>query len=312
MTNLSIQKNLNPKKSCKNKKSAWLLVLIAPVLIYLLVFKYIPIVFAFNIALRDYTFSGGIFGSEFVGFANFKQLFLSSEFYSVLKNTILLNVYLLIFSFPFPILLAILLNEVNCMPFKRTVQSILYVPHFISWIVLGGIIISILSPSTGVVNNLLKLCGIEPVFFMASEKCWPVIFVLSDMWQSAGWGTIIYLAAITGIDPGIYEAGRIDGANKLKQIIHITLPSIGPTIAIMLILRTGRILDTNFDQIYALQNKAVLKVSDVVSTYEYRIGLQGARYSYTSALGLFKSVIGLLFITFTNKMANKFGDNGLW
>lgn len=312
MTNLSIQSNVASKKSCKNKKSMWLLVLIAPVLIYLFIFKYIPIVFAFSISVRDYTFSGGVFGSEFVGLANFKQLFASSEFYSVLQNTILLNVYLLIFSFPFPIFLAILLNEVNCMPFKRTVQSILYVPHFISWIVLGGIIISILSPSTGVINNILKMFGMEPVFFMASEKYWPVVFVMSDMWQSAGWGTIIYLAAITGIDPGIYEAGRIDGANKFKQIIHITLPSIGPTIAIMLILRTGRILDTNFDQVYALQNKAVLKVSDVVSTYEYRIGLEGARYSYTSALGLFKSVIGLIFITFTNKMANKFGGNGLW
>lgn len=307
-----------PEKSGENRllkqivRDKWLYAFLVPVLVYFILFKYVPIFLGVNMAFRNFNLSAGIFGSKWVGMEHFSNLFQSKDFYNVLRNTVLLNVYLLVFSFPFPIILSILLNEIKCSGYKRVSQSILYIPHFISWVVLGGIVITLLSPSTGVVNGALKMLGVEPVYFMASERWWPVVFVVSEMWQSVGWGTIIYMAAITGISPDLYEAATMDGASKWKQMLHITLPGISTTIVIMLIMRMGKMLEMNFEQIYALQNDAVRSVSEVISTYEYRVGLQGARYSYTTALGLFKGVVGIIFITLTNKLANRIGDVGLW
>lgn len=313
-----IPKRTATEKSKKSRllnqilRDKWLYAFLLPVVVYFLIFKYVPIFLGVNMAFRDFNLSAGIFGSKWVGIEHFKSLFQSKDFYNVLKNTIFLNVYLLIFSFPFPIILSILLNEIKCKAYKRVAQSVLYVPHFISWVVLGGIVITLLSPSTGVINGALKMLGFEPIYFLASEGWWPVVFVVSEMWQSVGWGTIIYMAAITGISPDLYEAAIIDGASKWKQMLHITLPGISTTVVIMLIMRMGKMLEMNFEQIYALQNDAVRNVSEVISTYEYRIGLQGARYSYTTALGLFKGVVGIIFITLTNKLANHIGDVGLW
>lgn len=293
-------------------KDRWLYFFLVPVIIYFVVFKYVPIFLGLNMAFRDFNLSAGVLGSRWVGFKHFISLFQSNDFYMIMKNTILLNVYLLVFSFPVPIILALLLNEVKNKAFKKITQSIFYVPHFISWVVLGGIITTMLSPSTGVVNMILRTLGAEPIYFMASEKWWPVIYVLSEILQTAGWGTIIYMAAISSVAPDMYEAAIVDGAGKWKQTFYITLPSIAPTIIIMLILRMGKMLDMSFEQIYALQNDAVMNVSEVISTYEYRVGLNGGQYSYTTALGLFKGVVGLIFITITNKIANTIGETGLW
>jgi putative aldouronate transport system permease protein len=276
-----------------------------------IIFRYVPMYGAL-IAFKNFKISLGIFGSPWVGFQQFERLFRTPDFFKILRNTLLLNVYTLAFGFPFPILLAILLNEVRSSAFKRISQSVLYLPHFISWVVLAGIFIQMLSPGTGVVNLILKGAGLKPVYFMASDFWWPVMFVISGIWQGAGWGSIVYLAAISGIDPELYEAARIDGANKFAQIWHITLPCIKSTIAIMLILRMGSMMDVGFEHIYNLQNAAVFNVADVISTYVYRMGIQGAQYSYTTAIGLFQSVIALILVVTTNQITRKMGENSLW
>ena len=302
----------------KQKKNVFIrdrylyLLLLIP-LVYFIVFKYIPMI-GLQIAFRDYKIHDGMWGSVWVGTKHFVRLFSSPDFYTTLYNTVVLSFLNIIFGFPMPIILAILLNEVNNMPFKRVTQSLLYMPHFISWIVLGGIITSILSPGTGIINNFIKSLGNEPIYFMGDTGWWRVIYVLSGIWKEAGWGTIVYLAAISGINGELYEAARIDGANKLRQMWHITLPGIRSTIAILLIMRMGQVLQVGFEQIYSLQNDMVLSVSDVISTYEYRIGLLSMQYSYTTALGLFKGVVGLIFVVLTNYIVNKLsdGESGLW
>jgi putative aldouronate transport system permease protein len=265
-----------------------------------------------SIAFKDYKIGLGIAGSPWIGLRHFERLFKSLDFFNILKNTLLLNVYSLVFGFPVPIIIAILLNEVRNPLYKRVSQSILYLPYFISWVVLAGIFIQMLSPSTGIVNSLLKLAGLNPIYFMANNFWWPIMFVLSGIWQGAGWGSIIYLAAISAIDPELYEAARIDGANKLAQIWHITLPCIKGTIAIMLILRMGSMMDVGFEHIYNLQNPAVYNVSDVISTYVYRVGILGSQYSYTTAIGLFQSVISLILVASTNKIVRAMGETSLW
>jgi putative aldouronate transport system permease protein len=265
------------------------------------------------IAFKNYRFVDGIFGSDWVGLKHFRMLFESTDFYRVLRNTLLLNLYSLTFGFPVPILLALLLNEVRVEGYKRLVQNLLYVPHFISWVVLGGILVAVLSPSTGVVNLILvNVFGLEPIYFMANSAWWPVAYTASSIWREAGWGTILYLAAMSSIDPQLYEAARIDGANKLRQTWHITLPGIRSTIAILLILRMGSMMDVGLEQTLALQNDSVLDVADVISTYVFRIGLQNMNYSYTTALGLFQSLIGLILVVGVNRIIRSFGERGLW
>ncbi|WP_419874784.1 ABC transporter permease [Candidatus Pristimantibacillus sp. PTI5] len=286
--------------------------MLLPVILFYVLFKYAPMV-GEVIAFKNYRFADGIWGSEWVGFRHFEMLFQSLDFWRVLRNTLLLNVYSLVFGFPVPILLALLLNEVRKEWYKRTVQNLLYLPHFISWVVLGGIVIAILSPSTGVVNLILKqVFGMEPVYFMADSAWWPVVYTLSGIWREAGWGTILYLAAMASIDPQLYEAARIDGAVKWRQIWHITLPGIRSTIAILLILRMGHMMDVGLEQTLVLQNQSVLDVADVISTYVYRVGLQNMNYSYTTALGLFQSLIGFILVVGVNQLIRKFGERGLW
>lgn len=293
------------------KRNKYLYLFLVPSILYFVIFKYAPM-YGIIIAFKEFRFADGILGSEWVGLKYFTRLFTSQDFFHILRNTLLLNLYNIIFGFPIPILLAVLLNEVKSNSFKKTVQSVLYIPHFISWVILGGIVISLLSPSSGMINTVLGKLGIAPIFFMKSEFWWVVSYVVSGIWQSAGWGTIIYLAAITGIDSQLYEAAVIDGAGKLRQMWNITLPGISSTIAVLLILRMGKMMEVGFEQVYILQNDAVRMVSEVISTYEYRIGLLGMQYSYTTALGLFKGVVGLVLISLTNRICKTLGEEGLW
>ena len=292
-------------------RDRWLhLFMLIPVAYYI-IFKYVPM-YGLVIAFKDFRVGLGIFGSPWVGLRHFERLFRTPDFYKIISNTLLLNVYTLVFGFPVPIILAILLNEVRSAAYKRINQSVLYLPHFISWVVLAGIFIQMLSPSTGIVNMILKAFGITPIYFMASNFWWPIMFVISGIWQGAGWGSIIYLAAVSAIDPELYEAARIDGANKGQQIWHITLPCIKATIAIMLILRMGSMMDIGFEHIFNLQNSAVYNVADVISTYVYRTGIRGTQYSFTTAIGLFQSAISLILIITTNKITRMLGENSLW
>lgn len=313
----SLQKHMMITTS---KKSFWqklfhhryLYMMLLPVGVYYLLFWYFPML-GEVMAFKDYRFADGIWGSEWVGLKHFERLFTSDSFYLILRNTLLLNLYQLLFAFPVPIVLALMLNEIRVVWYKRTVQNMLYVPHFISWVVLGGMIISVLSPSTGVVNTILtNVFKIDPIYFMADSFWWPIVFVLSSIWRDAGWGTILFLAAMAQIDTHLYEAARIDGANKLKQMWHITLPGIRSTIAILLILKMGNFVEVGFEHIYVLQNDAVLGVSDVIQTYVYRVGLQGMQFSYTTALGLFQSVVGLILVVLVNYLIKRMGENGLW
>jgi len=293
-------------------RDRYLYLFLLPAAVFYVTFKYLPL-YGELIAFKDFRIMEGIWNSPWVGFKHFRVLFASADFWQVFRNTMLLNLYKLVFVFPAPILLALMLNEVRTNWFKRTVQNLLYLPHFISWVVLGGVIVAILSPGTGVINALLvRVFGIEPIYFMTHTVWWPVVFTVSSIWQSAGWGTILYLAAMANIDPQLYEAAKIDGASKLRQIWHVTLPGIRPTIAIMLILQMGQMADVGFEQVYNLQNDAVFSVSDVISTYVYRMGLQAAQYSYSTAVGLFQGVIALILMLTVNKVTKAMGEGGLW
>ncbi|MDR0710250.1 MAG: ABC transporter permease subunit [Spirochaetaceae bacterium] len=292
-------------------RDRWLYVFLILPLGYYLLFKYGPM-YGVLIAFKDYKIGLGIDGSPWVGLKHFARLVQSSDFFNILKNTLLLNVYALIFGFPVPVIIAILLNEVRRPFYKRMVQSVLYLPHFMSWVVLGGIFTQMLSPSTGIVNTILRIPGITPIYFLANNFWWPIIFIISGIWQGAGWGSIVYLAAISNIDPELYESARIDGANKLAQIWHITLPCIKSTVSIMLILRMGSMMDVGFEHIYNLQNPVVYAVSDVISTYVYRVGIMGSQYSYPTAIGLFQSVVSMILVVSANKIVRCLGESSLW
>lgn len=285
--------------------------LLVPVVMYLIVFKYAPMAGEI-IAFKNYRLADGLWGSPWVGLEQFEKLFSSRDFYIVLKNTLLLNLYTLLFGFPAPIILALMLNEVRVEWYKRTLQNLLYIPHFISWIVLGSIIYALLSPSTGILNYVLKGIGIEPIYFMADKVWWVISFIVSNIWKEAGFGTILYLAAMASIDPTLYEAAKMDGAGKIRQIWHVTLPGIRSTIAILLILQVGKMMDVGFEHVYALSNPTVISVSEVISTYVYKHGIVNLQYSYTTALGLFQSVLALILMVSVNRIIKALGERGLW
>ncbi|OXM83644.1 protein lplB [Paenibacillus rigui] len=285
--------------------------MVLPGLLFFIIFKYVPLL-GTVIAFQDYNVFNGVTGSPFVGLKHFSNLFAYPEFYQVFKNTMLISVYQLVFGFPAPLLLALLLNEVGRTFFKRTFQTLLYLPHFLSWVIVGGLVINILSPSSGLVNELLKLLGIEPIFFLQETSWFRSIIVMSGMWKEVGWGTIIYLAALAGINPELYESADVDGAGKLRQVISITLPSLLPTIMVLMLLRIGSMLDLGFEHIYMLLNPLVTETGEIMDTYIYRIGLLGGQYSYTTAVGLFKSVIGLVLVMGANQLSKKTTGNSLY
>ena len=292
------------------RKYAALSLMLLPVIIYYIVFHYAPM-YGVIIAFKNYSFSRGIIGSPWAGLANFKRMFASASFFEVFRNTLLISFYKLITGFPAPVVFAILLNELKNAKFKKTVQTISYLPHFLSWVILGGMFIQLLALS-GPVNIMLSKLGISPVYFLGDVKYFRSVLVVTSLWKSIGWGSIIYLAALTGIDPQLYEAAKIDGAGKFKQILHVTLPALVPVITIMFIFSVGSIINDDFDQIFNLYNEAVYSVGDVISTYNYRIGLLNSEYSYSTAVGLFKNIISVVLIVSTNFIAKKYNDYGIW
>lgn len=302
---------ISPSLRRKWKKNVPLFILFLPVLIYFIVFKYIPMG-GLVIAFKDYNFREGILYSPWAGFKYFDMLFSTPDFARIFRNTLLISILSFVIGFPFPIMLAILMNEIRKTWYKRTIQTLVYLPHFISLVIVTGILITLFA-SGGSVNILIqKLFGLEePIPFLYRIPSWLAIYFGSGIWQEAGFAAIIYLAALSSIDPSLYESAAMDGANKWRQIRHITLPSIRPTIILLLILHMGRLIDVGFDKVYMLTNPTVANVADVISTYVYRVGLQGGQFSLTTAIGMFESVIGLILVLSANAIARKF-DQGLF
>lgn len=285
--------------------------MLVPGLLFFLVFCYGPM-YGLIIAFQDYYPLKGIDGSAFVGLKHFKALLTNPFFMSVLRNTLVISLYKLLVCFPAPIFLCIVLNEIKCMKFKKLAQSVSYLPHFISWVVVSGIIIEFLSPSRGPVNILLQNLGLEPIFFVAEAKYFRGVLVISDLWKSIGWGSIVYLAAVTSIDPSLYEAAEMDGAGRIRKIIHITLPSLLPIVTVMLIMQSGKILNDSFEQVYNFLTPSTYEVGDVISTFVYRMGIQKMQYSFTTAVDLFKNIISFGLVMLTNYVARKTNDYALW
>lgn len=293
-----------------NKKK-YLYLLLTPCVVYFFLFNYIPM-YGVIIAFKDFNFAKGIWGSPWIGFDNFKYMFGLSDFYKVFWNSLYLGVLRLVFGFPFPILLALLLNEMRSLVYQRVSQTLIYLPHFISWVVIGGILVNFLSPTWGVVNIFLTKLGMDPIFFLADNDYFRPIVVISSIWKESGWGSIIYLAAIAGINSELYEAASIDGVNRLQKLWYITLPGIKSTIVVLLILRLGQIMGNGFEQIFVLQNPMNLDVSEVFETYAYRVGILGGRFSFGTTVGLFTSVIGLIFLIIGNRVAKLLKEEGIW
>lgn len=264
------------------------------------------------IAFKDYQPMQGVMDSPWAGFKYFERFFTNSQFFTLLRNTLVISFYKLIFVFPAPIILALLLNEVRNQRYKKTIQTLTYLPHFISWVVIGGLLQTVLSPTNGVVNYILVLAGLEPIKFMMTPELFRGIVVLADIWKEVGWGSIVYLAAISGIDQDMYEAAQMDGAGRLRQAINITLPALVPVIIMMFILRIGNMMDAGFDGIINLYNPTVYSVADIFDTYAYRVGLIDFNFSYSTAISLFKNVVGLLLLILASKVTKRVSGHGIW
>jgi len=292
------------------KQNKYLYFMLIPVVAYFLIFYYQPM-YGVQIAFKNYSFKYGIWGSPWVGLKHFKGFFDSYYFFRLLRNTLTLSLNDLVWGFPAPILLALLINEIRNNSFKRIVQSVTYLPHFISLIVVCGMLKDFFSLN-GLVNNIIQQFGGEPIQFFIKADMFMPIYVGSNVWQQLGWGTIIYLSALTGIDPELYEAARMDGANKFRQIINITLPGIMSTIIILFILRTGKILTVGSEKVLLLYNPTIYEKADVISTFVYRKGLEESNYSYAATVGLFNSVINFILLIAVNNLSKKYTENSLW
>ena len=293
-------------------KDSWqLLVLFLPCLIYYIMFNYAPL-WGISIAFMDYKPFKGLAGSNWVGLQHFQRFFGDPNSWRLIKNTFLLSFYDLLFAFPFTILFALIVNEIKKEKIKKGFQTITYLPHFISTVVIVGMLKNFLDPQDGMIMNLLAMFGFDRVDMFSYAQYFRRLYVISGIWQGTGWGAIIYYAALSNIDQELYEAAGIDGANKLQQTMYITLPSIAPTIVTLLILRTGSLLSVGFEKAFLMSTSATLSVADVISTYTYRQGLAGGQFSYATAVGLFNSVINLFFLVISNYASRKFTDSSLW
>lgn len=304
----------NKQKKKRNRKilQNWqLYIFILPAFLYFFIFHYIPM-YGVQIAFKDFIPSLGIWGSEWVGFEHFKRFFDSYYFWDLIKNTLGISVYELVVGFPLPIILALAINEAKDGLYKRTVQTVTYAPHFISVVVMAGMIIAFLSPATGIVNHGLELLGFEPIAFMSDPKWFKTVYVFSGVWQSTGWGTIIYLAALSGVDPQHHEAAIVDGATRLQRIWHINIPALAPTMIILLIMNVGNIMAMGFEKILLLQNPLNLESSNVIATFVYQAGLLDAEYSFASAVGLFNALINAILLITVNQIAKKRSETSLW
>jgi putative aldouronate transport system permease protein len=286
-------------------------VLLLPSLAYVLLFHYQPM-YGLQIAFRDYSPMLGILGSKWVGLKHFLRFIASPQFEVVVGNTLKLNLLALLCGFPLPIILALMLNDCGKLRFKKIVQNATYIPHFISMVVLIGMVMNFLSPTIGIISRLIIFLGGEPQNYLTKPEWFRPIYILSGIWQETGWGSIIYLAALAGVDPDLHEAAQIDGASRLQRIWHINLPGIQPTIITVFILRCGRIMDVGFEKVFLLQNALNLSSSEVISTYVYRIGLLGTQFSYSALIGLFNSIINFIIILSINSIIKRISTTSLW
>ncbi len=310
---------LNPEVPAKRKgkllkkiaRNWQLYIFMAPALLTVIIFNYVPM-YGIQIAFKNYIPALGMAESKWVGFDHFTRFFESYYFWDLMWNTLSISVYGLLIGFPLPILLALAFNELKTGPFKKTVQTVTYAPHFISMVVMAGMIITFLTPSTGMIINLLEAVGITPPSFLTDPRWFKTVYVLSDVWQATGWGTIIYLAALTAVDPGLHEAAILDGASRLQRIRHINFPVIIPTITILLILNMGGLLGVGYEKILLLQNPLNMEASDVIATSVYRTGLLEAQYSYSTAVGLFNSIVNAVLLIVVNQVVRRTSENSLW
>lgn len=311
---------LKPKRNSKRlqQRSLWMKVfqnyqlylLLLPTLVYFIIFQYGPM-YGLQIAFKDYSPGKGIWGSEWSGFEHFVRFFNSAQFWPTLQNTLLISLYELVL-FPIPIILALLMNQLINSKMKRTVQTIVYAPHFISMVVLVGMMYLFFNPRSGLINVGLGALGIDPVNFMAEPGWFKSLFVWSNVWQNAGWGTIIYLAALTSINPELHEAAIVDGASKMQRIRNIDLPGIMPTVMILLILNMGSFLSVGFEKAYLMQNAMNAGSSEIIQTYVYKVGIVGAQFSYSAAIGLFNNVVNFIVLLTMNTMARRMKQTSLW
>lgn len=298
----------------RSVKKYWqLYLLLVPVAAYYLLFKYYPMLGA-QIAFKNYKFSKGIWGSSWVGLKHFQRFFSSYNAGEIIVNTLWLSVLTLLFCFPMPIMLSLIINELRGKRAKKLIQTVTYAPHFISTVVVIGMMTAMLSPSTGIINQLLIRVGIisDGLYFMASPKYFRLMYVISAIWKDCGWNAIIFISALAAIDGSLYEAARVDGASRWQQLLHITIPGILPTIVIMLILESGKVMNIGFEKVFAMQTDLNLSVSEVISTYTYKMGLVDMKYDYATAIGLFNSVINFALLLTVNYISKRLTETSLW
>ena len=305
---------LTKKKLSKRIMENWqLYILILPALVYLVIFAYGPML-GITIAFKDFKPHKGIFGSDWVGLKHFERFFAMNKFKLAFKNTITLSLYSLIAGFPLPIILAMLLNSCPYLRLKKTVQTVTYAPHFISMVVIVGMLRVFFSPTTGLIGHILRAMGLidGPLMVLTDPGAFAHLYVWSGVWQGMGWSSIIYLGALTGVDPSLHESAVIDGANKLQRILHIDLPAITPTIVVLLVLNCGSIMNVGFEKVFLLQNSLNLSASETIATYVYKVGIQDSQYSFSTAINLFNSVINFVLLIIVNSISRALGETALW
>lgn len=296
-------------------KRYWqLYVLLFLPMLYLLIFKYVPMIYI-QIAFKKYSIVESVWNMPWAGnngFEYFIKAFNNKDFINALRNTLMLNLLDLVIGFPAPIIFALILNELVFKKFKRVIQTVAYMPHFLSWVIIYGLALQIFAPSSGLVNMVLNNFGIEAIPFLNDSKHWVATYIFLGVWQNFGWGSIVYLAAIAGINSELYEAASVDGCGRFKKMWHITLPGIKPTIVVLLVMNLGNILGSGFDRPFAMQNNLVMDVAEVISTFVYKNGIQGLQFSLTTAVGFFQSVICVIFLLLANWISRKLGERGIW
>ena len=301
------------KQTLRLMRRNWLLyVFLIPALVYVICFEYAPM-YGLQIAFKNYSFAKGFSDSKWVGLTWVKTFFNTPRFWDILKNTLRVSVYSMVVSFPFPIILSLCMNNATNMKWKRFAQTITYMPHFISTVVLVGMMSVMFAPGSGIINTILSwFGGSGNTYFMGKANYFPHMYVWSGIWQGMGWGSIIYMAALAGVDPSLHEAAMIDGANKFQRVLHVDLPTIMPTVAIMLIMNCGKLLNVGYEKVYLMQNDLTVTTAEVISTYVYKMGLGNQRYSYSTAIGLFNNVVSFIFLIIVNKIVKKLSGSGLW
>ncbi|MEC0128431.1 ABC transporter permease [Paenibacillus pabuli] len=307
--NLAAERRRNIWNGVKRDRFLYLLAL--PGIVFFILFKYVPM-WGIVISFQDYSPYQGMWASPWVGFKHYIRFFSNPDFLILFRNTMAINLLSLIFFFPLPILLSVMMNELRGNKFRKTIQSIVYLPHFLSWVIIVGITFLLLSTGEGIINQLLVAAGLNKIDFLTNPNYFWGLLTVQSIWKDAGWGTVLFLAAMAGIDPQLNEAAKIDGAGRFRQIWHITLPGIRSVVIILLILRIGHIMDVGFEQVFLMMNGAVSEVADVFDTYVYRLGIKQGQLSFSTAVGVFKSVVGLILVIGANKLAKKFGEEGVY